>query len=161
MGLIKFQRFSSIPTLSKRVSQKTKQLEDVDTRIPKTFIEFIQEKGTRIVRNTFVGGASAALFTVPTDKLFYLISIGCGYTNLINAANKQASLEAETSIGTETLAIVRSAKLDAFGIVLNLVPALRFVAGDVFNIVSDTANFIAVGNIIGFEIDRKFVEQRF
>lgn len=161
MGLLKLRKFSSVPNFEARVKQKTRQFEDSNTRIPKTFIEFIQENGKRIVKNTFIGGATVSLYTVPDDNLFYLISFGLGYANLLNSANHQASITVDSDVGTETIGIVRSAKLDAFGIVLNLVPALKFAAGDEFKLISSIANFIAVGNIIGFEIDKKFIEQRF
>lgn len=160
MGLLRLRKFSSIPRFEDRVKKRTQQFESVDTRIPQSRIDFIQDKGRLIIRNTFRGGGSNVIYTVPEEKQFYLTLFSISFAG--GLLGNVGSVDVITNEGT--LFLIRMGALGAgagLGVSPTPTPPLRFEAGDVFQVTSSIAEFIVFGGIIGYEIEKKIIEQKF
>jgi len=94
MGLLKFEQFSSIPTLKRKIQSRREQIE----RYKPNFSEWGLINGTQVIVD---GVAAGVLFTVPEGDVLYITSAfvsarqtisGTGDVNLFSNLNGSATL---------------------------------------------------------------------
>lgn len=157
MGLLRLSRFSSVPKLFDRISQRQKQRDTQATLIPQDRLSFIIDKGDLInVSAVAVASTTVAIHTVNTGKVFFLIVIVFGGDNNNATADVIAWLQIN---GVRTFPLfIDGDTVDNMSISFS--NPIKLTEGQTVSIESNNANLLVRGGIVGYEIDSKLIEER-
>lgn len=115
-----------------------------------TFFESLVDNGSRIIANASANNSTATVYTVPTAKVFYLISAIVSF----NGVNVTLDANAICQAGGSTFAQLSVNGLNpkenssiSFSI------PLKLIAAETITVQSDVVNCEAILSITGYEVD--------
>lgn len=158
MGILSFREFSQIPNLFKKIQFRTREREKAESRIPTDFTSFLINNGVRVVRQDTALNAEITLYTVPANKVFYLVAATLSHGSLATGS-KTSSLFIST--GAETFMSMTTSEV--VSLVDHTVYVFPIVLKAEENIVikSSALSLLSNGSIVGYELDIKSEKQRF
>lgn len=149
MGLLRYRRFSSIPTLRKKIQSRREQKE----KHTPTFAEWGALNGERIVRNR-TGAGAGTLYTVPKGRVLFITNV-----HVCIASNATPNGRGIISIGTtdgsgqgETLLNVTTDNTaDSKAVSSTFNHLVKVIAGEIIEGKEISTNSSSIG-FIGFEL---------
>lgn len=159
MGLLGWRGFSSIPNLFRKVRQRTRQREKVATQISSDFLQFVINNGLRIREAGSVSNGTNVLYTVPTGKVFYLVSCTLHWINSAAITTREAVMV----LSNRSIIDIKPSLTDEdFGsLSLGFSVPVLMVEGENLDVRSGDAGCEVLGTIQGYELDVKEEKQRF
>lgn len=151
MGLLKFDRFSSIPNLKSKISSRRQQKE----KHTPTFTEWGILNGERIIRNSTSAGTNT-LYEVPVGRVLFITAVHCCIGNdsqpnargLISIGDTSASGVGETMLNVTTQKAGDSANES-----ITFNHLVKVEAGEIVQAKEVSSNASSIG-FIGFELPR-------
>jgi len=159
MGLLKFEDFSSVPTLKSRLSLRQRQRDDKFTNIPTQQISWLfVEEGIFRANEGGATNTTTTMFTVPADRVFYLIGMMLGHLNIgtPTSASVRYRVAGNFVLNYDVPDVQNDQKVTS----MNLAIPIKMTAGQTIQIISDDAATRALGTFIGYEIDQRLVQER-
>ena len=158
---MRYEDFSSVPTLRARISLRQKQREDIDTEISKTFIEFLMNNGEFIHRQASSVGGTATIYTVPEDRVIFVFAVALSLLNTATSTGGFGSLTfPDISSGGAISLLLGTTSQQIISETLSFNPMIRLEAGQRVQVITGIANLQVSGNIMGYEIDKRLVATR-
>jgi len=159
MGLLKYEDFSSVPNLKSRLSLRQRQRDDKFTNIPQQQINwlFVEEGVFRADEDSAVNTTST-MFTVPADRVFYLIGIMLGHLNTGTPTSASVRLRVAGNfvLNYDVPDVQNDQKVTS----MSLAIPIKMTAGQTILLISDDTETRALGTFIGYEIDERLVQER-
>jgi len=164
MGLLRFEDFSSVPTLNDRLSLRQRQRDDDRTQRAQDIvsfaqdrIDFIRENGTLInTSGVATGNTTAILHTVSANSIFYLLVATFGGDNNNASADVVAWFQIK---GVDTFPLmIDGDTVDNSQITFS--NPIKILAGETVGIRSANSQLLVRGGIVGYEILEADVEER-